>query len=118
MDNKDCYELEEMKFEPDADFINKPVLKRNEELERLENGAFDIPNIKTSMAIDYFSGKIPMSEVRRKFINELYDYRVLHDEDIKWELKQALIGKERFFEVIDENMDENVVRTKQIHKKR
>lgn len=83
--------------------IEKPIIRRKDTVLRYtENGAFDIPNFISSVAMDYFSGNISLASVRR----ELIDGRELHgwvgDDVLVSFLKENLKGWERFYDYLEE----------------
>lgn len=81
--------------------IEKPIIKRKDiGLAFTENGAFEIPAILSSVAIDYFSGEISFEQARRKLIKANHWVANRSDEELLSELKSALIGAEKYFEYL------------------
>lgn len=85
--------------------IEKPIIKRKDiGLVSKENGAFDIPTILPSVAIDYFSGEISFEQARRKLIKANHWVANSSEDELLAELKNALIGAEKYYEYIIKEM--------------
>jgi len=75
--------------------IRKPVILRY-----TENGAFDIPTFITSVAIDYFSGKVSINEAKINLIKGGHMIGSENNDIVINKLQCQLKGNERYFEYI------------------
>jgi len=82
--------------------IAKPIIRRKPViLSRLPNGAFDIPNFKSHLAMEYFSGNASLETIRRELTKNGGMPWLLSDEELVAELRKNLVGKERFFTFVN-----------------
>lgn len=81
--------------------IERPIIKKKErQLTYTKEGAFDIPTLLCSVAIDYFSKEITFKHAKRKLLDANNWAAMESDENILSVLNDALKGNERFFEYL------------------
>lgn len=81
--------------------IEKPVIRRVDSiLKYTKDGAFDIPTLITSVAMDYFSGNISLEDAKIKLYQGGHLIGSESNTDVLKRLKESLKGNERFYEYI------------------
>lgn len=84
-----------------AGMIEKPIIRRVDSILRYtEDGAFDIPTMITSVAMDYFSCNIALEDAKMELYQGGHLMGTESNEDILKYLKESLKGNERFYEFI------------------
>ncbi len=81
--------------------IEKPIIRRVDDiLKYTKDGAFDIPTLITSVAMDYFSGNISLEDAKMELYQGGHLIGSESNLDILKRLKESLQGNERFYEYI------------------